>query len=131
MIEIQSNCLRTLSLESKRVFKIDLYTVAWKKSSIIEIKIVAAERLEQLEELSVQKKTIYKAHIWKKMFCDRWQLFIGSIKEEILEKLVKNRGKFMEPAFIHFKNVSIEKLAFFQRLFFFFSFNALCCSFLS
>lgn len=63
MIEIQSNCLRTLSLESKRVFKIDLYTVAWKKSSIIEIKIVAAERLEQLEELSVQKKTIYKAHI--------------------------------------------------------------------
>lgn len=27
------------------------------------------------------------------MFCDKWQLFIGSVKEEILEMLVKNRRK--------------------------------------
>ena len=42
------------------------------------------------------------------MFCDKWQLFIGSIKEEILENLVENRGKFMEPAFILFKSVFVE-----------------------
>lgn len=53
------------------------------------------------------------------MFCDNRQLFISSVKEEILEKLVKNRGKFMEPAFILFKSVSVERLAVFQRLFFF------------
>ena len=62
--EIKNKFFRKLSLESKGVFKIGLYTIPWKKCSIIEIrKIVAAERLEQLEELSVQKKAIYKAHI--------------------------------------------------------------------
>lgn len=127
-MKYSSSAFRKLSLESKGVFKIGLYTIPWKKCSIIEIrKIVAGERLKQLEELSVQKKAIYKAHIWKKMFCDKWQLFTGSIKGEILENLVKNRGKFMEPAFILFKSVFIAACCLPD---FFFLLTALCCSFL-
>lgn len=66
-------------------------------------KIAAAERLEWLEVLSVKKKAIYKVHIWKKKFCDKRQLLMGSFKEELLEKLLKNRESLWNP-FVFFLN---------------------------
>ena len=63
LIEIYWYCVLGIVFgKQKSFFFIGFYAVPWKKCSIKEIRRIATtERLEQLEELSVQKKTIYKA----------------------------------------------------------------------
>lgn len=63
LIEIHSTAFRKREIKGV-FFLLGLYDILRKNCSITEIrKIAAAERLEQLKELSVLKKVIYTAHI--------------------------------------------------------------------